>query len=1054
MLAALALAFALQQAPAADSLRELAVGASDSVLTARARAAPVATREAVRAALRRGEGAIAERLAAAFAVAWQDSFYVREVARFQGWPRARQLQRLWADSVRLAGNAAFGREGAEVAIALWRSALARATALPDTALAAGLLGNIGAGFLRLDHPDSAAQSLNRATLLARLVGDQRVEANAVTALGDLARSRGDPATARAHTARALQLHERIGDTRGEAADRNNLGLLAQGVGDLAEARRHFTAALALNRADGRDAQAATNLVNLAALASLTGDFARADAEYREALALWRAQDASAEAADALLGLGQLALRRGDYVAAAEPLGEALAIYRAAGPRARELEARRLLATGRAAAGDLQGALDTLRGAEDQAGDAGGLARAGLVLLRADLALQLNAFAEAERGYARAADLYREAGSAAGEAEALHGQGVLALVREDYGEADARFAAALRVQLSAGMRRSAALTRLALAQADRRRGEGEAARAGLGRAVAELAQAGDPVGEAAARVELAELDLARGRPAAAEAGFRAADSVLDGRPAPEVGWRVAAGLAAARQARGDRDGAVVALRRALALAEQPRGTLALPERRAGFLADKWPLYSQLALLERARGEVGAAFDASEAQRAREMLELLGHGRIARPAGAPPDLVAREQDLRRQIATLTTALEGGDADALRGPAIVAEGGAVREAMLAAQEDWSALMLELRERAPRHAELVAPATAGWRAVAARLAPREAMVEYLVGDSTTLAFVLRRDTVAAVDLGLGRRELARLVAFARGTVEAPRPVTDSLWRGPFRRLHAHLVAPLEQAGLLADVSRLVLVPQAELHYLPFAALLGADGPLVTRYELTTTPSATVWLALGARAPGGGQGVLAAAPRPDALPASQREVNAVARLLPGPATVLTGAAASERAVLARLPEARVVHLATFGVLNKANPLFSFVEFAVEGGGAQRLEVHEVFGLSLRADLVVLSACQTGLASGRQADVPPGDDWVGLTRAFLHAGARDVVATLWAVQDRATADLMTDFYRHYAERPDPARALALAQRTLLRASATRHPFYWAGVALVGGAGAR
>jgi CHAT domain-containing protein len=146
-----------------------------------------------------------------------------------------------------------------------------------------------------------------------------------------------------------------------------------------------------------------------------------------------------------------------------------------------------------------------------------------------------------------------------------------------------------------------------------------------------------------------------------------------------------------------------------------------------------------------------------------------------------------------------------------------------------------------------------------------------------------------------------------------------------------------------------------------------------------------------------------------------------------------------------------VLHLATYGVLNKHNPLFSFVELQSAGESDGRLEAHEVFGLDLSADLVVLSACQTGLASGALADVPAGDDWVGLTRAFLHAGAARVVATLWPVQDLATAALMERFYERYVEAADPTRALAEAQRALLAAPATAHPFYWAGLVSVGGA---
>ena len=113
--------------------------------------------------------------------------------------------------------------------------------------------------------------------------------------------------------------------------------------------------------------------------------------------------------------------------------------------------------------------------------------------------------------------------------------------------------------------------------------------------------------------------------------------------------------------------------------------------------------------------------------------------------------------------------------------------------------------------------------------------------------------------------------------------------------------------------------------------------------------------------------------------------------------------------------------------------------------------MHEVFGLHLAADLVVLSACQTGLGSGAIADVPAGDDWVGLTRAFLHAGARHVVATLWPVDDWGTAALMESFYQDYAGGAEPARALATAQRALIARRTTSDPFYWAGFIVADGA---
>jgi CHAT domain-containing protein/Tfp pilus assembly protein PilF len=1045
------------QSPAADSLRLLAARLPESALVLETRSRPLAVREAITEQLRRDQIPEATRLAAAYAVAWQDSFLVREVARFAGWPPERRIGKLWADSVRRAGVTAFARDGPAAAIAIWRRAWSRAASVDDSAAMAAVLGNIGAGFVEEGQPDSAERYLEQARGLALAIGDIRVEANAVGSLADLSAERGDLATARERYARALALRDRIGDSRGVAAVYNNLGLLAQTAGDVDEARRQFEAALAINRRDGRDDVAATNLVNLAGLASLAGDFARAEQLYRDALATWRAREQWADVADALHGLGQLELRRGEYPAARATLLEAIAIYDRTGPITDALAVRRELAGALAAQGDIQGALDELRRVQRRADSAAVLVdiRAGIALARADLSVQLNALAEAERLYARSEFLYRQAGDIGGEAEAQQGRGLLLLQREQYARAQTLLETALRTQTSAGSQRAAALTRVSIGELSLERGDTTAARGQLARAAADLERVGDPVGTAAATGERAALEAGAGRSAVAESLYRVALGKVENRVVPEVSWRLYAGLGLAFRAQGEPDSAAREFRAATVEVERPSRSLALAERRSGFLADKWDVYAQLALTERARGRPGAAFEASERLRAREMLELLERGRVSAPTDTAGDLVAREQDLRRRITELTQGVESstGSGEELRGPELPS-GGLTREALSRAQDAYSELLLEIQERAPRHAALISNQTATWRDVGQHLATDQAFVEYLVSDSGSLAFVVTSDTIAVVDLGVGRRDLTRLVKLVRGTLEpAGSPRTDSLWRGPLRQLHRYLIAPVEDAGLLVGKARLVLVPHAELHYVPFAALVDDERPgrfLVERYDVSETPSASVWLALGQRPSGRGTaGVLAFAPRPDALPASRREVAAISHL--AGADVLTGSAASEAVFRRDAPTRRVLHLATYGVLNKQNPLFSYVELAPGGADDGRLEVHEVFGLQLAADLVVLSACQTGLGSGALADVPAGDDWVGLTRAFLHAGAAHVVATLWPVDDWATAALMERFYQEYAGRADPAAALAAAQRALLAQPATSHPFYWAGFVAVGGA---
>ncbi len=1064
ILAPLVIALLAAQGSDSDSLRHLAMRLPESALVVEARTRPLVAREALSDALAesvKGEaGALtgARRLASAYALAWADSFLVREVNRFASWPAARRAGKVWADSVRRAGIDAYGRDGPRAAIRVWRRALARYVAIGDSAGAAAARGNIGAGFWREGLLDSAETYLERSRLTAAAIGDLRVEANAIGALANVSADRGDLEAAREYHARSLAIRERIGDTRGAAADLNNLGLLAQELGDLAEARRQFQAALELNRRDGHDEVAATNLLNLAGLASLAGDLGRAESLYEDALAAWRARQMWAEAAEALRGLGQLEVRRGNYPAARKSLHEAVTILARTGPLADALAAQGELAAVLAASGELQQAIDQLRRAQARADSAQVPleVRARLVLARADLAVQLNAFEEADRLYSRANALFRQAGDFTGQAEAQQGRAMLFLEREDYASAQRLLESVHRTQTAGGHHRSAAITTLALGEAARGRGDTALARRQMIRAARLLSRLGDSVAAGAAMGERARLEAALGMPAVAESLYRAGLRLVEGRVAPEVTWRLRAGLALARRSQGFADDATREFRNALAEIERPSRSLALAERRSGFLADKWDVYAQLALTERARGRAATAFEASERLRAREMLELLARGRVFTSRDTAEELVAREQDLRRRIAELTEELEGtaAGADELRGPDVSSAGDATREALLQAQDAYGILLAELRERAPRHASLVATKTASWRDVAARLAPNEALVEYLLSDSGSVAFIVTRDTVAAVELGAGRRELARLVDFTRGALgQRGAGRVDSLWRAPLRRLHGRLIAPVEASGLLAAASRIIVVPHAELHYLPFAALIdGADRPLIERYEVSATPSASVWLALGRRArSASGTGVLAMAPRPDALPASRREVAAIREPDGGGVHALRGAAATEEAFRREAPRRRLLHLATYGVLNKHNPLFSFVELAPGGEHDGRLEVHEVFGLGLTAELVVLSACQTGLGSGTLADVPAGDDWVGLTRAFLHAGAERVIATLWPVDDWATAALMERFYEFYGVTGEPVSALARAQRALRAQRATAHPFFWAGFVVVSGA---
>jgi CHAT domain-containing protein len=570
---------------------------------------------------------------------------------------------------------------------------------------------------------------------------------------------------------------------------------------------------------------------------------------------------------------------------------------------------------------------------------------------------------------------------------------------------------------------------------------------------------DAVGEAAALGAIGDLELQRAMPVAAESAYARGIARLAGRPAPDVAWRLHAGLGAARRSRGALADAAHALRAAVAEVERVAGGLRVEERRAGFLADKWDVYAQLVLTELARGRQADAFGVSERMRARQMVDLLARGRIAPTvAAADAGAAAREEDLRRRITELTRLVEGTTQGAapLRGstPAALSVD-AASEALDAAQKAYAELLLEMRESHPSYARLVSGEVVSWREITSWLRTDEAVLEYLITDSTCVVFIVTTDGVTALDLNVDRRTLARLVDFARGTMARPaRAFPGAMWRAPLRRLRQYLIDPAEASGALAGKRGLIIVPHGELHYVPFAALLGpaaAERFLVEHYRVSYAPSASAWVQLARRqAPRASRGVLVLAPRPSALPGSRAEAEAIRSIYGSQATVLLGAAASERAFRDAAPQHGIIHLATYGVLNKHNPLFSFVELAPQNPEDGRLEVHEVFALGLDARLLVLSACQTALGAGALADVPTGDDWVGLVRAFLHAGADNVLATLWPVEDRATASLMEQFYTQLVAGRSESDALAEAQRWALGEPALAHPFYWAAFTVTGG----
>jgi CHAT domain-containing protein len=262
---------------------------------------------------------------------------------------------------------------------------------------------------------------------------------------------------------------------------------------------------------------------------------------------------------------------------------------------------------------------------------------------------------------------------------------------------------------------------------------------------------------------------------------------------------------------------------------------------------------------------------------------------------------------------------------------------------------------------------------------------------------------------------------------------------------LYGELMSPLEpylngavspDAENTTAPGKLAIVPHGPLHRVPFHALFDGESYVLERFEVSYAPSAKVYSLCQERISRGLDKALALSVADPLIPAVTEEAQAVARHFPA-AEVLSDRQATVAALRAKVPGCGVLHLACHGMFRSDNPMFSSLKLC-DGW----LTAADVLDLDLAGALVTLSACESG-----RNEVFGGDELIGLTRAFLGAGAATLVASLWLVQDETTAELMDKWYEHLRE--GVGRAAALRQAQLELKDNFPHPYYWSPFVLIG-----
>lgn len=923
------------------------------------------------------------------------------------------------DSLVVRGQAAYDRAAFDSAGAVWRVALAQAQSAHDTVR----------------------------------------EARALTGLGLVAYKQGHYPQARSLGERALALKLRAGLHADLFRSYNALGLLAWNEGRLSDALLLHNKAAEAARIEGDQAGLARSANNLALVYTDQGNFAEARTDLVRAREAFHRLGDNRNEGRVLSNLGMLDAQMGDPRSAIVSLAQARLLYRVAGDPDGEQNALGQLGTAYDALGESQHAFAALDSALALSRDHG---------LRQEEASNLELIAGLHRQAGdprRALELYEQANRIDGELGLSVEQGTnrrgvaeiqAAMGRPDLARENAR--RALLLHRTTGVRLAELRDLLLMADLAAAAGEpSESVEAHL-RAAEHLSAALD------ARVARIEIAIARAALANRAADSRGVLRVL--RRAGHdltlggygVEWQVAALRARAYARLALLDSAAAAGREAVAAVERVRGNFGSAFLRSSFAADKAEAYGDLVQILLRLDRTGEAFEVADGARSHALLEHLaaveGEGM---PASATVRTLAEGDAILRRIdglvARLDTLEETPPAD--RDSVARARSHALATDLADARGSYEALLVRVAERDATGTALLGGRRTRMDEIQGALHPDEAVVEYLVTPSRLIVFVVTRREIASAVTEVARSDLARRVRLALDLLGGPVSSSGSP-REVLTALHATLIGPVERTGLLRGVRRVIVVPHSVLAYLPFAALQreGSGRYLMEDYSLLHLPSAAALSALRSEpsrsATAGRAEATAFAPFPRQLPGSLREVRAFRSIVSG-AGAEEGSSATEPRLRRALSAGGMVHIASHGSMNPRNPMFSRIELATGKGAPDddgRLEVHELLGLRISAPLVFLSGCETGIGAAGSTPFASGEDYATLAQAFLYAGARNVTATLWRIQDEGAAVFAERFYANLGSLP-PAEALAAAQRDLLRSPRYASPYYWAGYQLSG-----
>ena len=545
--------------------------------------------------------------------------------------------------------------------------------------------------------------------------------------------------------------------------------------------------------------------------------------------------------------------------------------------------------------------------------------------------------------------------------------------------------------------------------------------------------------------------------------------------PDFQWQIFLGKGRISEGLRLYDSALYWYKKSIETINEMRGNIFIEEFKTLFTNTKVEAYDRIILLllnhhKEMSGysnqtAVEESFSYNEQSRSRTFLDMLGNQKIKSKNTNDEALLEREQLLKLKIQQLSKELNSGKDDALRRQ--------LSNELSKAENEYDNLIRQIKLNNAAYSTVISVEPPSTRDIQSKLDASSVIIEYWMSHESLVIWTLSKTNISATIVPVSRKTLHREIVGSRNAIAMQVP--DLVDKG-LSQLNEYLIKPVEQQ--IQAYKNLIIVPHKDLHFLPFQALeIKPRQFLVERYDVNYSPSASILYYCLNKKVSSGKRILSLALGDypignfPGLPGTEVEINQLKELYPE-IDLKVGQAFSETFLKNNISNQNYIHFATHGVLNKNQPLHSYLLMAPTEQDDGRLTVDEIFSLDIQSRFVTLSACETALG-----DIGEGDDLVGLSRAFIYAGTPGVIVSLWKVDDSSTAWLMTRFHQYINKGNSAIEALSLAQRDLIQRnfsptgnrglenitlaeslkqvtinrnnSSSRNPYYWAPFIIIG-----